>query len=98
MNLDEKLQVAHQLARLGVDVIEAGYPAASPGDADSVRAVAEEVGVANGPTICGLARATEHDVRTCAASVAPAARTGSTSSSRRRTSICSTSCAARATR
>ena len=74
MTLAEKLQVAHQLARLGVDVIEAGYPAASPGDADSVRAVAEEVGVVNGPTICGLARATEHDVRTCAASVAPAAR------------------------
>jgi 2-isopropylmalate synthase len=74
MTLAEKLQVAHQLARLGVDVIEAGYPAASPGDAESVRAVAEEVGVANGPTICGLARATEHDVRTCAASVAPAAR------------------------
>ena len=74
MTLAEKLQVAHQLARLGVDVIEAGYPAASPGDAESVRAVAEEVGVANGPTICGLARATEHDVRTCAGSVAPAAR------------------------
>ena len=74
MNLDEKLQVAHQLARLGVDVIEAGYPAASPGDAESVKAVAEEVGGGHGPTICGLARATEHDVRTCAASVAPATR------------------------
>jgi len=74
MNLDEKLQVAHQLARLGVDVIEAGYPAASPGDAESVKAVAEEVGGGHGPTICGLARATEHDVRTCATSVAPAAR------------------------
>ena len=74
MTLDEKLQVAHQLTRLGVDVIEAGYPAASPGDAESVRAVAEEVGGGQGPTICGLARATEHDVRTCAASVAPASR------------------------
>jgi len=74
MNLDEKLQVAHQLARLGVDVIEAGYPAASPGDAESVKAVAEEVGGGHGPTICGLARATEHDVRTCATSVAPASR------------------------
>ncbi|HEX7942573.1 MAG TPA: hypothetical protein VF488_12250, partial [Gemmatimonadaceae bacterium] len=39
MNLDEKLQVAHQLARMGVDVIEAGYPAASPGDAESVKVV-----------------------------------------------------------
>ena len=74
MTLAEKLDVAHQLTTLGVDVIEAGYPAASPGDADSVRAVAEEVGGPGGPTICGLARATEHDVRTCAASVAPAAR------------------------
>ncbi|MEO8561633.1 MAG: 2-isopropylmalate synthase [bacterium] len=74
MTLSEKLEVAHMLTRLGVDVIEAGYPAASPGDADAVRAVAEEVGGKNGPTICGLARATEHDVRTCAASVAPAAR------------------------
>src|SRR5215211_9119286 len=74
MTLDEKLQVAHQLAQLGVDVIEAGYPAASPGDADSVRAVAEEVGGGHGPTICGLARATEHDVRTCAESVSPATR------------------------
>jgi 2-isopropylmalate synthase len=74
MTRGEKLEVAHQLARLGVDVIEAGYPAASPGDADSVRAVAEEVGGGHGPTICGLARATENDVRTCAASVAPAKR------------------------
>jgi 2-isopropylmalate synthase len=73
MTLAEKLQVAHQLARLGVDVIEAGYPAASPGDAEAVRAVAEQVGGGHGPTVCGLARATEHDVRTCAASVAPAA-------------------------
>ncbi|MEO6526853.1 MAG: 2-isopropylmalate synthase [Gemmatimonadaceae bacterium] len=74
MTRPEKLQVAHQLARLGVDVIEAGYPAASPGDADSVRAVAEEVGGGHGPVICGLARATEHDVRSCAAAVAPATR------------------------
>ena len=74
MTLDEKLLVAHQLARLGVDVIEAGFPAASPGDADSVRAVAEEVGGGHGPVICGLARATENDVRACAASVAPATR------------------------
>jgi 2-isopropylmalate synthase len=74
MTRAEKLDVAHQLAHMGVDVIEAGFPAASPGDADSVRAVAEEVGGGNGPVICGLARATEHDVRACAASVAPATR------------------------
>jgi 2-isopropylmalate synthase len=74
MSLREKLDVARQLARLGVDVIEAGYPAASPGDADAVRAVAEEVGSADGPVICGLARATERDVAACAATIAPAAR------------------------
>ena len=75
MTLKEKLDVAHQLARLGVDVIEAGYPAASCGDADAVRAVAADVGGAPpAPVICGLARATERDIATCAAAVAPAAR------------------------
>ena len=75
MSLKEKLDVARQLARLGVDIIEAGYPAASPGDADAVRAVAAEIGGSlQAPVICGLARATEHDVAVCAASVAPAAR------------------------
>jgi 2-isopropylmalate synthase len=74
MSLQEKLQVARQLARMGVDVIEAGFPAASPGDADAVRAVAEEVGGGHGPVICGLARATEHDVRACATAVGPATR------------------------
>jgi 2-isopropylmalate synthase len=75
MSLQEKLEVARQLTRLGVDVIEAGYPAASPGDADAVRAVADEVGGrSDGPVICGLSRATEHDIGICAASVAPAAR------------------------
>ena len=75
MSLKEKLDVARQLARLGVDIIEAGYPAASPGDADAVRAVAAEIGGSlQAPVICGLARATEHDVNVCAASVAPAAR------------------------
>lgn len=73
MSLQEKLEVARQLTRLGVNVIEAGYPAASPGDADAVRAIAEEIGGrAGGPVICGLSRATEHDMAVCAASVAPA--------------------------
>src|SRR5918911_1638004 len=62
MTRDEKLEVARQLARLGVDVVEAGFPAASPGDWESVRAVAEEVGTADGPIICGLARANRDDV------------------------------------
>src|SRR6476646_10770028 len=74
MSLVEKLEVARQLARLGVDIIEAGFPAASPGDAAAVRAIADEIGLANGPVICGLARATESDVATCLASIGTARR------------------------
>jgi 2-isopropylmalate synthase len=74
MSLAEKLDVARQLARLGVDVIEAGFPAASPGDADAVRAIAEALGGPTGPVVCGLARATERDIEVCAAALAPAPR------------------------
>ncbi|AHG92344.1 2-isopropylmalate synthase (plasmid) [Gemmatirosa kalamazoonensis] len=73
MSLAEKLDVARALARLGVDVIEAGFPAASPGDAEAVHAIAESLGT-GGPVVCGLARATESDIVTCAAAIAPAAR------------------------
>ena len=73
MSLSEKIELARQLARLGVDVIEAGFPAASVGDADAVRAVAEIVGRADGPVVCGLARAMDRDITTCAAAIAPAA-------------------------
>src|ERR1700730_8747004 len=59
MNLAEKLQVAHALKELGVDVIEAGFPIASPGDFESVQAIAREV---HGPIICGLARTSKQDV------------------------------------
>src|ERR1700712_1357676 len=59
LNTAEKLEIAHQLARLGVDVIEAGFPIASPGDFDAVRAIAREV---QGPVICGLARANSADI------------------------------------
>ncbi|MFZ1550750.1 MAG: 2-isopropylmalate synthase, partial [Anaerolineae bacterium] len=45
LNTQEKLEIARQLARLGVDIIEAGFPAASPGDLDAVRQVAQTVGV-----------------------------------------------------
>ncbi len=62
LNASEKLEIAHQLARLGVDVIEAGFPASSPGDFDAVRTIAREV---KGPVICGLARCVEQDIRTC---------------------------------
>jgi 2-isopropylmalate synthase len=74
MSIDEKLAVARQLARLRVDVIEAGYPAASDGDWNAVHAIAREIGGANGPTICGLARATERDVDRCWTAVEQAAR------------------------
>src|SRR5918999_2163156 len=55
----EKLEIAHQLARLGVDVIEAGFPITSPGDFESVRAIARQV---EGPVICGLARTSAQDI------------------------------------
>jgi 2-isopropylmalate synthase len=54
LNIDEKLEVARQLEKLGVDVIEAGFPIASPGDLESVRLIAREV---KKPVICGLAHA-----------------------------------------
>ena len=59
LNTTEKLEIAHQLARLGVDVIEAGFPIASPGDFEAVQAIAREV---HGPIIAGLARANPADV------------------------------------
>ena len=65
----EKLEVARNLARLGVDIIEAGFPAASPDDLEAVRRIANEVGNplegeenAKVPVICGLARATKGDI------------------------------------
>ncbi len=60
MNVDEKIQVARQLVRLGVDIIEAGFPIASPGDFEAVKRIAAEV---SGATIAGLARAKEEDIR-----------------------------------
>ncbi|MEP6620258.1 MAG: 2-isopropylmalate synthase [bacterium] len=74
MSREEKLEVARQLAVLGVDIIEAGFPAASPGDAQAVRAIAEQIGRADGPVICGLARANEADIRTCLDAIGPAAK------------------------
>ena len=71
LSADDKLQIAHQLARLRVDVIEAGFPHASPGDFAAVRAIAEQV---EGPVIAGLARCFEEDVRACAAALEPAKR------------------------
>ncbi len=59
MNLEEKLQVAQALVELGVDVIEAGFPIASPGDFEAVRQVATNI---KGATICGLARSHNDDI------------------------------------
>jgi len=71
MNLQEKLALARQLERLGVDVIEAGFPIASEGDFEAVRRVAEEV---RGPSICGLSRTGRLDVERAGRAVEPAAR------------------------
>jgi 2-isopropylmalate synthase len=59
LNTAEKLEIAHQLARLGVDVIEAGFPISSPGDFEAVQSIAREV---HGPVIAGLARANPGDI------------------------------------
>lgn len=69
MNLDEKLRMAKQLAKLKVDVIEAGFPIASPGDFHAVQEIAKQV---KGPTICGLARANKKDIKRCADAISPA--------------------------
>ncbi len=62
LNSAEKLEIARHLAKLGVDIIEAGFPAASPDDLEAVRRIAEEVGTSDGPVICGLARAVVSDI------------------------------------
>lgn len=59
LNINEKLQIAKQLAKLGVDIIEAGFPISSIGDFEAVRAVAQEV---KGVTVAGLARANIKDI------------------------------------
>src|ERR687889_1243877 len=59
LNTGEKVEIAQQLARLGVDIIEAGFPITSPGDFEAVEAIAREV---HGPVICGLARTAKQDI------------------------------------
>ena len=66
MTKEEKLRIARQLERMRVDVIEAGFPASSDGDFDSVQAVARAI---KDSTVCGLARASEKDVRRCGEAV-----------------------------
>jgi 2-isopropylmalate synthase len=71
MTTEEKLQMAHQLAKLGVDVIEAGFAAASKGDFEAVNLIATEV---KGPTICSLSRALERDIELAGEALKPAER------------------------
>ncbi len=71
MTREEKIRIARQLEKLGVDIIEAGFAAASPGDAEAIRAIAE---VIKESTVCSLARATERDIRIAGEAIAPAAR------------------------
>lgn len=69
MNVDEKIVVAKQLVKLGVDIIEAGFPIASQGDFDAVKRIAEEV---QGAVIAGLARAKEGDIKRAYEALKPA--------------------------
>ncbi|MDP6111608.1 MAG: 2-isopropylmalate synthase, partial [Planctomycetota bacterium] len=71
LNTREKLEIARQLALLKVDIIEAGFPIASPGDFEAVQEIARET---EGPVIAGLARCLKKDVDRAAAAVEPAAR------------------------
>ena len=74
LNTDEKLTIARALYRLGVDVIEAGFPYSSQGDFEAVKLIAETVGTADGPTICALARAREDDIKTAGEAISPAVK------------------------
>ncbi len=67
----EKLEIARQLARLKVDVIEAGFPASSPEDFEAVRLISEQI---QGPVVCGLTRAITKDIETCRKALAKAKR------------------------
>lgn len=69
MTRDEKIRIARQLEKLGVNVIEAGFAAASPGDFESIRTIAE---IVQNSTVCSLARANENDVRRAGEAITPA--------------------------
>ncbi|HVJ06218.1 MAG TPA: 2-isopropylmalate synthase [Candidatus Saccharimonadales bacterium] len=71
MNTDEKIAIAHQLERLGVDIIESGFPVASKGDFEAVQRIAKEV---RGPRIAALARCNRNDIQTAAEALKGAAR------------------------
>ncbi|MFA7194853.1 MAG: 2-isopropylmalate synthase, partial [Candidatus Neomarinimicrobiota bacterium] len=62
LTIKEKILIAEQLNKLGADIIEAGFPIASPGDFEAVRQIARQI---EGPVICGLARAMDKDIDCC---------------------------------
>ncbi|KAI9016306.1 hypothetical protein CLU79DRAFT_707078 [Phycomyces nitens] len=82
LNTEEKIVIAKQLSRLGVDVLEAGFPIASIGDFEAVQRIAREVGplmvgreaIGVPMTICGLARSTPNDIKRCAEAIKDAPR------------------------
>jgi 2-isopropylmalate synthase len=69
LKMAEKLEIGHQLVRLGADIIEAGFPISSPGDFESVNTLSKEL---KGVTICGLTRARTKDIEVAAEALAPA--------------------------
>lgn len=71
LSISEKLEIAQQLAKMGVDVIEAGFPVSSPAQFEATRLCAEQV---SGPIICGLARANQKDIDSAGQALAPAPR------------------------
>ncbi len=73
MNIEEKVRLAHALATLGVDIIEAGFPVASQGDFEAVHRIASEV---NGPRIAALARTINKDIERAAEAIKPAGERG----------------------
>ncbi|GMM92685.1 2-isopropylmalate synthase [Qipengyuania sp. MTN3-11] len=76
MNTAQKLAMARALAKLKVDVMEVGFAAASPGDAEAIHAIASEIGQRpDTPVLCSLARAVEPDIEAAERALAPAQRT-----------------------
>ena len=71
LDVREKLEIARQLARLGVDILEAGFPISSPKDFEAVELISQEI---DGPIICGLSRAVKADIDACGKALAKAKR------------------------
>jgi len=69
LNFEEKIEIARQLARLNVDIIEAGFAIASPGDFEAINRIAKKI---KGPIICSLARCKKADIKAAGEAIAPA--------------------------